>query len=63
MRNLTAIAAALAINVALALAFQHSANEALPLPEGEVTVTPLSIESVTTLAHAAGGAESSRAAM
>jgi hypothetical protein len=52
MRNFIAIAAALAINLAMVIAFQHSANEALPVPNGEVTVTELDLEPASTLAQA-----------
>jgi hypothetical protein len=52
MKNLIAIAASLAINLAVAVAFQHSANEAVPVPKGEVTVTELGLEPVATVAQA-----------
>lgn len=52
MRNIIAVAAALAINIALILAFQNSAEEAMPVPNGEVTVTDLETNSVVTLAQA-----------
>ena len=51
MRNIIAVAAALAINIALILAFQNSAEEAMPVPNGEVTVTDLETNSVVTLAQ------------
>lgn len=53
MRNVIAIAATLAINLALVFAFQRSAEEALP--RGEVTVTELGFDSVPALANAAVG--------
>lgn len=55
MRNFIAIAAAVAINLALVFAFQRSADEALPLPEGEVTITELALEPLPALAHAIEG--------
>lgn len=55
MRNLLAIAAAVAINVALFAALERSADEALPVPNGEVIVTELDLDSVPTLAHASTG--------
>jgi hypothetical protein len=54
MRNFIAIAASLAINLAVVLAFQHSANEAVPLPKGEVTVTELGLEPVAAVAQVPG---------
>lgn len=51
MRNLIAVAAAVAINLAMFAAFQRSADEALPVPNGEVTVTELGLESVPTIAQ------------
>lgn len=62
MRNLLAVAAAVAINVALFAAIQRSADQALPVPNGEVIVTELDLESVPTLAHARTGA-ANRAAL
>lgn len=52
MRKIIAVAGALAINLALVVAFQRSADQALPVPNGEVTVTELELESVPTLAQA-----------
>lgn len=49
--NFIAFAAALAINFALIAAFQNSADEALPVPKGEVTVTEIGFDSVPTLAR------------
>ena len=51
MRNFIALAAAVAINLALFAAFQRSAEEAVPVPNGEVTVTEFDLESVPTLAQ------------
>ena len=58
MRNIIALAGALAINIALVLAFQNSADEALPTPNGEVTVTELTLDGLPTLAQAAVADES-----
>ena len=52
MKNVIAIAASLLVNLSLVAAFERSANEAAPLPNGEVIVTDLNIEAVS-LAHAA----------
>jgi hypothetical protein len=54
MKNLIAVAGSLAINLAVLIAFQHSADEALPVPNGEVTVTELGLEPVATVAQAQG---------
>ena len=51
MRKIIAIAGALAINLALVVAFQRSADQAVPVPNGEVTVTELAFEPVPTLAQ------------
>ena len=51
MKNIIAVAGALAINVGLVLAFQNSAEDALPVPRGEVTVTELSVDGLPTLAQ------------
>ena len=52
MKNAIAIAASLLVNLSLIVAFERSANEAVPLPNGEVIVTDLNIEPVS-LANAA----------
>jgi hypothetical protein len=53
MKKFVAIAASLLVNVGLVVALERSANEAMPLPNGEVIVTDLSIEAIPSLAHAA----------
>ncbi len=53
MRNFIAAAAAVAINLASFAVFQRSAEEALPVPNGEVTVTEFDVQSVPTLAQVA----------
>jgi hypothetical protein len=53
MKKFVAIAASLLVNVGLVVALERSANEAMPLPNGEVIVTDLSIEAVPSLAQAA----------
>jgi hypothetical protein len=58
MRKLIAITAAAAINLALILVFARSADEAMPTPNGEVTITELSSGSVASLAHAQSDAGS-----
>jgi hypothetical protein len=50
MRNFIAVAASLLINLGLVVAFQHSAENASPVPSGEVTVTDLNGDAVPTLA-------------
>jgi hypothetical protein len=61
MKKFVAVAASLPVNVGLIVAFERSANEAMPLPEGEVIVTDLSLEGVPSLAQAAiGPVDSSR---
>jgi hypothetical protein len=52
MKRFVAVAASLLVNLGLVVAFERSANEAVPLPNGEVTVTDLSIEGVPSLAQA-----------
>ena len=52
MKKFVAVAASLLVNIGLVLAFERSANEAVPLPNGEVIVTDLSIEVVPSLAQA-----------
>ena len=52
MKKVIAIAASLLVNLSLVAAFERSADEALPLPGGEVTVTDLSIEPATSLVQA-----------
>jgi hypothetical protein len=53
MKKFVAVAASLLVNIGLVVAFERSANEAVPLPKGEVIVTDLSIEAVPSLAQAA----------
>jgi hypothetical protein len=50
MNKVIAVAASLLINLSLVLAFERSANEALP--SGEVTVTDLNADLDTALAQA-----------
>jgi hypothetical protein len=52
MKKVIAVAASLLVNLSLIATFERSANEAMPLPKGEVTVTDLSIEPVSALAQA-----------
>lgn len=52
MKKIIAVAGALAINLALVVAFQRSADQALPVPNGEVTVTEVEMDAVPTLAYA-----------
>ena len=52
MKKIVAVAASLLVNLSLVAAFERSANEAVPLPNGEVTVTDLSIEGVPSLVQA-----------
>lgn len=52
MKKVIAVAASLGINVAMFFAFQNSAEEALPVPSGEVTVVDLNTQSAPTLAQA-----------
>jgi hypothetical protein len=51
MKNVIAIAASLLVNLSLIAAFERSANEAVPLPNGEVIVTDLNLEAVSSLAQ------------
>ena len=46
MKNAIAIAASLLVNLSLIVAFEHSANEAVPVPNGEVIVTDLSAQAL-----------------
>jgi hypothetical protein len=41
MKNVIAIAASLLVNLTLIGAFEHSANESVPVPNGTVIVTEL----------------------
>jgi hypothetical protein len=52
MKRFVAVAASLLVNIGLVVAFERSANEAVPVPNGEVIVTELSIEAVPALAQA-----------
>lgn len=52
MKKFVAVAASLLVNIGLVVAFERSANEAVPVPNGEVIVTDLSIEAVPALAQA-----------
>jgi hypothetical protein len=52
MQKVIAIAASLLVNLSLVAAFERSADEALPLPSGQVIVTDLSIESAPSLVQA-----------
>jgi hypothetical protein len=52
MKKVIAIAASLLVNLSLVAAFERSANEAVPLPSGEVIVTDLSLEAVPSLVQA-----------
>jgi hypothetical protein len=52
MKTFVAVAASLLVNIGLVVAFERSANEAVPVPNGEVIVTELSIEAVPALAQA-----------
>jgi hypothetical protein len=52
MKRFVAVAASLFVNIGLVVAFERSANEAVPVPNGEVIVTELSIEAVPSLAQA-----------
>jgi hypothetical protein len=52
MKNAIAIAASLLVNLSLFAAFERSATEAAPVPNGEVIVTDLNIEPVSSLAQA-----------
>ena len=61
MKKVIAVTASLLVNVGLIVAFERSANEAMPLPQGEVIVTDLSLQGVPSLAQAViGSTESSR---
>jgi hypothetical protein len=51
MKNAIAIAASLLVNLTLIVAFEHSANEAAPVPNGEVTVTDLNAQALPSLAR------------
>ena len=51
MKNFIAIAASLLVNLTLIVAFEHSADEAAPVPNGEVTVTDLNAEALPSLAR------------
>ena len=42
MKNAIAIAASLLVNLTLIVAFERSANDAVPVPNGKVIVTELS---------------------
>ena len=53
MKYVIAIAASLFVNLSLIGAFEHSANEAVPLPNGEVIVTDLNIDAVSLAQTAA----------
>ena len=44
MKNAIAIAASLLVNLTLIIAFEHSADEAAPVPKGEVTITDLNAD-------------------
>jgi hypothetical protein len=50
MKNVIAIAASLLVNLSLFAAFERSAHEAAP--DGEVIVTDLNVEPVSSLAQA-----------
>jgi hypothetical protein len=50
MKRVVAVAASLLVNLGLVVAFQQSAEDAVPVPNGEVTVTDLNGEPVPALA-------------
>ena len=50
MRNIIAVAASLLVNLGLVVAFQQSAEDARPVPNGEVTVIDMNSEAVPALA-------------
>jgi hypothetical protein len=51
MKSLIALAASLLVNLSLLVAFERSADEARPVPNGEVFITDLSVEAVPSLAQ------------
>jgi hypothetical protein len=51
MKSVIALAASLLVNSSLLIAFERSADEARPLPSGEVFITDLSVEAVPSLAQ------------
>lgn len=53
MKNIIAVAASLVVNLSAIAVFAHSANDAVPVPNGEVIVTEVSIDAVPSLAQAA----------
>jgi hypothetical protein len=52
MKKFVAIAASLGINLGVLVALENSAENALPVPSGEVTVVELDSQPVPTLAQA-----------
>jgi hypothetical protein len=56
MKYFVAIAAAIAIQLVAAFAFQRSADEARPTPNGEVIVTELALDAPTLVNAGTGKA-------
>ena len=52
MKSTIAVAASLLVNLSLIVAFENSAIDAVPLPNGEVIVTDLNVDAVPSLVQA-----------